>query len=61
MWKVWRSSLMLTSPHQMSGLVFGSSTMRLSSGLRPVLAPDSATRAPDEVIADPFSWRRAIS
>ena len=39
----------------------GSSTMRLSAGLRPVLLPDIATSAPVEVIAEPCSLRSAAS
>ena len=39
----------------------GCSTMRLSCGLRPVLAPESATMAPVAVIAVPGSRESAIS
>lgn len=36
-------------------------TIRLSSGERPVLAPEYAVKAPVEVIAEPVSYTRASS
>jgi hypothetical protein len=52
---------MLTLPHQMSSRISGSSTTRLSVGLRPVFLPEYAMRAPVEEIVDPFSNLRAAS
>lgn len=52
---------LLTGPHQTSPLDESSSTMRLSEGERPVLAPEYAERAPDAVIAEPVSYTRASS
>lgn len=46
---------LLTGPHQTSFSDDGSCTMRLSEGERPVLAPEYAESAPDEVMADPVS------
>jgi hypothetical protein len=39
----------------------GSLTMRLSSGERPVLAPEYAVSAPVEVMAEPVSYTKASS
>jgi hypothetical protein len=46
---------LLTGPHQMSFDESSSWTIRLSEGERPVLAPEYAERAPDEVMAEPVS------
>ena len=46
---------LFTGPHQTSLLDESSSTMRLSEGERPVLAPEYAERAPDAVMAEPVS------
>lgn len=46
---------LLTGPHQMSFLELSSSTIRLSSGERPVLAPEYAVKAPVDVMAEPVS------
>ena len=59
--KVCSWSLMLTAPHQMSALLCGSKTMRLSLGLRPVLLPEETTSAPWSEMMDPRSWRSASS
>ena len=45
-------SLMLMLPHQMSSVLSGLSTIRLSLGLRPVFAPERVARPPDEVMAE---------
>lgn len=45
--------------HQMSASDAGSLTMRLSFGLRPVLAPDKVARAPEATICEPSSYRIA--
>ena len=52
---------LLTGPHQTSFSEFGSLTMRLSSGDRPVFAPEKAVNAPVEVIAEPVSYTNASS
>src|SRR3954451_15572742 len=52
---------MLTLPHQTSSRTSGSSTTRLSVGLRPVFFPEYAIIAPVEEIAVPFSNFRAAS
>lgn len=46
---------LLTGPHQTSSFDESSSTMRLSEGERPVLAPEYAESAPDAVMAEPVS------
>lgn len=46
---------LFTGPHQMSFSELGSLTIRLSSGERPVFAPDEVVNAPVEVIAEPDS------
>jgi len=46
---------LFTGPHQMSFSDDGSFTIRLSEGERPVLAPEYADRAPEEVMAEPVS------
>lgn len=46
---------LLTGPHQMSFSDDGSLTIRLSEGERPVLAPEYAERAPEDVMAEPVS------
>lgn len=52
---------LLTGPHQTSFRDESSSTMRLSEGERPVLAPEYAERAPLDVMAEPDSYTRASS
>lgn len=52
---------LLTGPHQTSFLEESSSTIRLSEGERPVLAPEYAESAPVDVIADPDSYTSASS
>jgi hypothetical protein len=52
---------LLTGPHQTSFVDEGSSTMRLSDGERPVLAPEYAERAPLDVMAEPDSYTSASS
>jgi len=52
---------LFTGPHQMSFSELGSCTTRLSDGERPVLAPEYADRAPEDVIAEPVSYTRASS
>jgi hypothetical protein len=52
---------LLTGPHQTSFFDESSSTMRLSEGERPVLAPEYAERAPDAVMAEPVSYTSASS
>lgn len=46
---------LFTGPHQTSFFEESSSTIRLSEGERPVLAPEYAERAPLDVIAEPDS------
>jgi hypothetical protein len=46
---------LFTGPHHTSFSDPSSFTMRLSSGDRPVFAPEYAVKAPVEVIADPVS------
>ena len=46
---------LLTGPHHISFSELSSLTTRLSDGERPVLAPEYADRAPDEVMAEPVS------
>jgi hypothetical protein len=46
---------LLTGPHQISFSELGSLTILLSSGERPVLAPEYAVRAPVDVMAEPVS------
>ena len=46
---------LLTGPHQISFSEPGSFTIRLSSGDRPVFAPEYADSAPVEVMAEPVS------
>lgn len=52
---------LLTGPHQTSFSEVGSLTMRLSSGDRPVFAPENAVNAPVEVMAEPVSYTKASS
>jgi hypothetical protein len=52
---------LFTGPHHTSFLEESSSTMRLSDGERPVLAPEYAERAPLAVMAEPVSYTRASS
>lgn len=52
---------LLTGPHQTSFSELSSFTIRLSSGERPVFAPEYAVSAPVEVMADPVSYTRASS
>src|SRR2546426_11716153 len=52
---------MLTFPHHTSSRTSGSSTMRLSVGLRPVFLPEYAISAPVDEIVEPFSKRSAAS
>ena len=52
---------LFTGPHQISFSEPGSCTIRLSEGDRPVLAPEYADRAPEDVIAEPVSYTRASS
>lgn len=52
---------LFTGPHQTSFFEESSSTIRLSEGERPVLAPEYAERAPLDVMADPLSYTRASS
>ena len=52
---------MLTFPHHTSSRTSGSSTTRLSVGLRPVFLPEYAMSAPVDEIAEPFSKRSALS
>ena len=47
--KDFSSILMLTGPHHTLSTLVDSSTMRLSLGERPVLAPDRTASAPVEV------------
>ena len=46
---------LFTGPHQISFSDDGSFTIRLSEGERPVLAPEYADRAPEDVMAEPVS------
>lgn len=46
---------LLTGPHQTSFFDESSSTILLSEGERPVLAPEYAESAPDDVMAEPDS------
>jgi hypothetical protein len=46
---------LFTGPHHTSFSDVASFTTRLSEGERPVLAPEYALRAPDDVMADPVS------
>lgn len=46
---------LLTGPHQTSFSELASLTIRLSSGERPVFAPENAVKAPVEVMAEPVS------
>lgn len=46
---------LLTGPHQTSFSDPSSFTMRLSSGERPVFAPEYAVMAPVDVMAEPVS------
>lgn len=46
---------LLTGPHQTSFSDDSSLTTRLSSGDRPVLEPEYAVKAPEEVMAEPVS------
>lgn len=46
---------LLTGPHQISFSDVGSLTTRLSEGERPVLAPEYAVKAPEDVMAVPVS------
>lgn len=46
---------LFTGPHQTSFLDDSSSTIRLSDGERPVLAPEYAESAPVDVMAEPDS------
>jgi hypothetical protein len=46
---------LLTGPHQTLSFDDSSSTMRLSDGERPVLAPEYAESAPEAVMAEPVS------
>ena len=52
---------LLTGPHQTSFFDESSSTIRLSEGDRPVLAPEYADSAPVDVMAEPDSYTRASS
>lgn len=52
---------LLTGPHQTSFSEPPSFTIRLSSGERPVFAPEYAVNAPVEVMADPVSYTKASS
>lgn len=52
---------LLTGPHQISFSESGSLTMRLSSGDRPVFAPEKVVNAPVEVMAEPVSYTNASS
>ena len=47
---------LLTGPHQISFSDVGSFTTLLSKGDRPVLAPEYAVSAPDDVMAVPVSY-----
>lgn len=46
---------LFTGPHQTSFSELGSLTIRLSSGERPVFAPENAVNAPVDVMAEPVS------
>lgn len=46
---------LLTGPHQISFSDVVSLTIRLSEGERPVLAPEYAVKAPEDVMAVPVS------
>lgn len=46
---------LFTGPHQTSFSELGSLTIRLSSGERPVFAPENAVKAPVDVMAEPVS------
>jgi len=52
---------LFTGPHHMSFSEPSSLTIRLSSGDRPVFAPEYAVKAPVEVMAEPVSYTRASS
>lgn len=52
---------LLTGPHQTSFSEVASLTIRLSSGDRPVFAPENAVNAPVEVMAEPVSYTKASS
>ena len=51
----WGDMGLLTDPHQTSFSEPSSLTTRLSSGDRPVFAPEYAVKAPVEVMAEPVS------
>lgn len=51
----WGDMGLFTGPHQMSFSEFSSLTIRLSSGERPVFAPEYAVSAPLDVMAEPDS------
>lgn len=46
---------LFTGPHQTSFSELDSLTIRLSSGERPVFAPENAVKAPVDVMAEPVS------
>src|SRR6185295_6585672 len=50
-----------TLPHQMSPRLCGRSTIRLSSGLRPVFAPETVASAPLAVILSPAKTASSYS
>ena len=52
---------LFTGPHHTSFSEPGSWTIRLSSGERPVFAPENAVNAPVDVIAEPVSYTSASS
>src|SRR5262245_18088978 len=52
---------MLTLPHHTSSRTSGSSTTRLSVGLRPVFLPEYAISAPVDEMVEPFSNLSAAS
>ena len=51
----WGDIGLFTGPHQISFSEFSSFTIRLSSGERPVFAPEYAVSAPLDVMAEPDS------
>lgn len=51
----WGDMGLFTGPHQISFSEFSSFTIRLSSGDRPVFAPEYAVSAPLDVMAEPDS------
>lgn len=59
--KVCSSILMFTGPHHMFSVLSGSSTIRLSWGLRPVRTPENMASAPVDVMTVPSSYRSASS